>query len=108
MKIQRKILRAFTLVEVLVVLVIGALLLLLLANPSGRMVPESKAVTTLETQGFTNVKIVDRDVYFITWKGGDKSDSVRFTARAINPAGKEVTVYVFSGWLFKGATIRTP
>ena len=82
--------------------------LTLATGGTGLLVPESKAVRALETQGFSEVKITDRSWFLIGVRGGDKSDCVRFTATAKNPAGKTVQVYVFSGWPFKGATIRTP
>ena len=73
----------------------------------GVLVNEQKAVQTLETQGYTNVQITDKSWFAIGWRGCDQNDAARFTARAKNPAGKEVTVYVCSG-LIKGGTIRTP
>ena len=78
------------------------------SGATGLFVSEDKAIKALETQGFSNVKIESRAWFLLYLRGGEKSDSVRFTATARNPIGKEVTVYVFSGWLFKGATIRTP
>ncbi len=89
---------------VLVVLLLGVLVGII---PVGMFVPESRAIRALETQGYSQVEITHKAVYFIGWRGGDKCDKVRFTAKAINPIGKEVTVYVFSGWLLKGCTIRT-
>ncbi len=74
--------------------------------PTGLWVPESRAVSALETQGFSDIKVTDKDIWFVSLKGGH-GDSVRFTASATNPIGKRVTIYVFSGWPFKGATIRT-
>lgn len=103
---MKNIIRRYTLVELLIVIAILCILLSCFF-PTGIFVPESKAIKALQTQGFNKIKIVDRDVWFVRFKGGDR-DAVRFTATATNPAGKEVTVYVFSGWLFKGATIRTP
>ncbi|MDO8590685.1 MAG: hypothetical protein Q7R65_01765 [bacterium] len=90
-----------------IVLVI-VFILTLATGWTGLLVPESKAVLALETQGFSGVKITDRAWFMVGMRGGDKSDCVRFTATATNPVGKKVQVYVFSGWLFKGATIRTP
>ena len=97
----------FTLIEWLVVLAI-IFILVAVCVPTGMWVPESKAVAALQTQGFSGITVTDRAVWLVSMRGGNKSDAVRFTAQATNPAGKRVTVYVFSGWLFKGATIRTP
>ena len=99
----------FTLVELLSVLTVIAILissLFVCLFPTGIWVPESRAVTALETQGFSDIRVTDKDIWFVGWKGGH-NDSVRFTASATNPIGKRVTVYVFAGWPFKGATIRT-
>ena len=82
--------------------------LLIAATPfPGCMVSEKKALNALEKAGYSEVVVVDRSNYFVMLRGGSESDSVRFTCRAKNPAGKEVTnIYVFSGWIFKGTTIR--
>lgn len=102
-----KLLRRFTLFDV--VLFVAMFLILTVAfGPRGLLVSEHKARTALETQGFTDVTITDRAWLFIPLRGGDKSDCVRFTAKATNSNKKTVQVYVFSGWPFKGATIRTP
>ena len=98
--------RGVTLIELMVVVSIVVLLAALLV-PTGMFVDEDVAVRALEAQGFTKVEVVDKAYYFIGMRGGDQSDSVRFECEAINPAGKRVTMHVFSGWLFKGATIRT-
>ena len=95
----------FTLVELLTVISIIVILFALFV-PTGMWVPESRAVTALETQGFSDIRVIDKDIWFVGWKGGH-GDAVRFTASATNPIGKQVTVYVFAGWPFKGATIRT-
>lgn len=94
-------------------LIYGVLFLMMLAliilAPAGcgMMVKEDVAIRALETQGFSNVKIIEKDVFFVGCKGGDGNDVVRFTAIATNPAGEEVQVCVFAGWPFKAATIRT-
>ena len=81
--------------------------LLVLDGLPGHCVRDSTAVNTLETQGFKDVLIIDKSTYFIGFRGGSDDDAAKFTCRAINPAGNEVTVYVYSGWPFKGSTVRT-
>jgi hypothetical protein len=90
----------------LIVLIIAVLLL---TTPfPGCMVREKTAVRALEKQGYSEVQITSRANYFVRMRGGSNGDVVRFTCNAKNPAGKFVEdVYVFSGWLFKGSTIRT-
>lgn len=73
----------------------------------GFLVNDDIAVRALETAGYTDVQITEKAWFAIGFRGGEDSDAARFTAKAKNPSGKEVTVYVFSGWLFKGATIRS-
>lgn len=73
----------------------------------GCMVSEDVAVRALETNGFSDIKITDHDYFALVLRGGSTDDAARFTAEATNPVGKRVTVEVYTGWLFKGATIRT-
>ena len=73
----------------------------------GIFVNEDVATRALETQGFSEIQIVDKDWLFVSLRGGGREDAVRFTAIATNPVGKQVKVFVFAGWPFKGATIRT-
>ena len=72
----------------------------------GRWADQNKAVRLLQDQGFTKILVVDRDIWWIDFKGGSGDDSALFTITATNPAGKTVTVHVFVGWPWKGATLR--
>ncbi len=74
----------------------------------GALVDQKVAVEALETNGFSDITVQEHAYLFIGVRGGDRNDAARFTCKAKNPAGKEVTVHVFSGWPFKGATIRHP
>ncbi len=96
-----------TVVEWLIVVAI-ILMLFGMVFPTGMFVGESKAVRALETQGYRDVKITGKAIWFVALRGGDSKDAVRFSADATNPIGQHVKVYVFSGWLFKASTIRTP
>ncbi len=89
-------------------LLIGLIVIALIALTffGGLLVDEGVAIKTLETQGFSNIQIVDRDWLFILFRGGAPSDNVRFEAVATNPIGEIVTVYVYAGWPFKAGTIR--
>lgn len=89
-----------------VVVVLAGLVWLALCR--GIFVSEDTAIRALETQGYNDVVVTDHAYLFIGLRGGDGGDAARFICQAINPAGKEVEVYVFVGWPFKGATIRTP
>ncbi len=89
-------------------LIICAIALIIIFFCGGLFVSENKALTALQTNGFTEVKIIDHDWFLIFLRGGDARDNARFKATALNPRNERVTVYVFAGWPFKGATIRTP
>jgi hypothetical protein len=88
-------------------LVVLLVVLLLLSGTCGMMIDEKIIYEALETNGYSNIQIVDRQTYLVGCKGGDNDDA-RFECTAVNPKGENVTVYVFAGWLFKGATIRQP
>ena len=96
----------FTLLEALVVLAV-VLVFAAALFPTGIFVNERIAVRALEDQGFSKVQVTDRAIWFIGFRGGEHSDAVRFTRTGLNPLGRRVTTHVFSGWLWKGATIRT-
>ncbi|KKP80380.1 MAG: hypothetical protein A2271_04865 [Candidatus Moranbacteria bacterium RIFOXYA12_FULL_35_19] len=73
----------------------------------GILVDKNVAIRAVETQGFSNIKVIDHAWFAVGLRGCSSKDAARFTVKATNPAGKEVECYVCSGWLFKGATIRT-
>jgi hypothetical protein len=73
----------------------------------GLLVSEEKAISELEVQGYSSVKIIDRDWAFIPLRGGALDDVVRFEATATNPVEKSINVCIYSGWPFKGATVRS-
>lgn len=66
----------------------------------------STAIKALEIQGYTDIQITDHAWLLIRFRGCDGKDAARFTATAKNPRGQEVEVYVCTGLVFKGATIR--
>ena len=88
-----------------IILVVAVLFVLGFAR--GAFVDESRAVKALETQGYSNVTITDHAWLLIGFRGCDAKDAAMFKTRATNPIGREVEVLVCTGWLFKGATIRT-
>jgi len=90
-----------------VIFIVVVILIMLLSLSRGIFVKEEVAIRALETQGYTDIEITDKAWFLIGLRGGEKTDAARFTAETNNPIGKKVKVYVFSGWLFKGATIRT-
>ena len=67
---------------------------------------QNVAVRTLEAQGYSNIQIVDHAWFVVGLRGCDEKDAARFTAKVTNPAGKPAEVYVCTGVIFKGGTIR--
>ena len=95
-------------VSLLLVLALAVALGLFVEGCPGRMVDQRVAIRAVETNSFTNPVILKRDVNFVCYKGGGRGDVVRFTVEATNPIGQRVKVYIYCGWPFKGATMRTP
>lgn len=89
---------------VIALIVVG---LIVLGESCGAFVSESTAVNALSNQGFSDIKITNKSIYFITWGGCAESDAAKFDATAKNPLGKEVKLFVCVGWPSKGATIRS-
>ena len=73
----------------------------------GSWVDTSEATRALETQGYSNVQIIQHKWFAVGVRGCESSDAARFDATATNPAGKQVRLFVCVGWPFKGATVRT-
>lgn len=80
---------------------------MILSQSTGLFVDESVAREALENQGFTKVTVTERIWFFPSLRGCGSGDAARFNATATNPIGKPVQVYVCSGWLFKGSTVRS-
>lgn len=69
-------------------------------------VDEGKSIRAAEDLGYTDITVTDRDIWFIGFKGCDKSDSALFTVHGTGPDGKERDLTVCAG-IFKGGTIRS-
>lgn len=67
-----------------------------------------KAVATLRTMGFSDIKVTDSHPYLASWHGCSDSDGVAHEAKATNAAGQRVSVTVCCGYALKGCTVRTP
>ena len=75
----------------------------------GIYVSQENVVSAVEKQGYSEVVVNDKDVFFVSsWGGecGDKDDAL-FEITAINPVGNKVEIIACSGWPWKGVTIRT-
>ena len=61
------------------------------------IIPDAKAQTTLEEQGYTNIQIADKDIFAIQWRSCNKTDLARFTATAETPDGISTQLHVCVG-----------
>ena len=91
--------------RVVFIVVVVVIILMLMIVP-GLLADEGKAVRLLEESGYTDIKVKSRSFLLVSCQGGEKSDSAKFKIEATNPIGKRVTVNVYVGWPFKGATLR--
>lgn len=105
MKSLRSIMESIPVIEVLIIIIVVVFLPLSFCR--GILVDESVAIRAMETQGYSNIEVVDHTWFIVGLRGCSKNDAARFTVKAINPAGKDIECYVCTGWIFKGATIRT-
>jgi len=69
-------------------------------------VSESRATNAAEDLGYTDIKVVARDTWFVGLRGCGNDDAVRFTVEGTNPNGEKRTFYVCAGY-FKGGTVRS-
>ena len=73
----------------------------------GALVSEEGVAKSVEKQGYRDVQIVSKHIFFVGWRGCGKDDEAAFKVTATNPAGQRVDLTVCVGWPFKGVTIRT-
>jgi hypothetical protein len=89
-------------------IVVTLVILLALGSCSrGAFVDESKAISALSTQGYSDIHITKKNWFAPGLFGCSEKDAVKFDAIATNPVGRRVEVSVCTGFLFKGSTIRT-
>jgi len=88
------------------VMVIVILLFVSLFMFSGTFAPDSTAHEAVQKAGFTDIRIVERNNFFVGLRGGGREDVTKWRVWAKNPKGDYVEVYVFVGWPWKATTIR--
>jgi hypothetical protein len=89
------------------VIVFIIFIIFMLSPYPGAWVNEKGAIEALEKMGYTEVKITERDNYFVGFRGGSAGDEARFVCTAKNSAGQQVNdIYVYGGWPFKNYTVR--
>lgn len=102
---EKRGIRGCTVIELIYVIFI--VIAVFLALFRGIFADRSAAIRALETQGYSEIQIIDHQWFLVGLRGCDGKDAAKFPARAKNPVGKEVECFVCTGWPFKGATIRT-
>lgn len=75
----------------------------------GMYVSEDSVVEAIEKQGYTDVVVDDKDIFFVSSFGGEcgEKDDALFEVTATNALGKRVELIACAGWPWKGVTIRT-
>jgi len=73
----------------------------------GTCVSKESTVNAVEKQGYSNIEVLDKNVFFVSWRGCSGSDDAMFTMKATNSVGKDVEIMACAGWPFKGVTVRT-
>ena len=87
--------------------VVAMLIIFLSFGMRGSCADEEQAIRAAENLGFSEVKVIEKSIWFIGFKGCSASDAALFEVVAKNPVGREVEVGVCVGWPFKGATMRS-
>lgn len=83
-----------------------SLAVLVMLGGCGELVEPSKAVSTMESAGYTDVRVIAQHGVAAEWAGCSKGDAVGFDVSAKNPAGVRTTALVCCGLVMKGCTIR--
>ena len=74
----------------------------------GCWVADEEGVYTLQTLGFDNIKVEEKDWFAVGLRGCSSTDAAKFEAVVVNSNGITIKVLVCTGWPFKGATVRYP
>jgi len=72
----------------------------------GACASPDQAERALKTQGYSDITITNHAYMFVGLRGCG-TDAAKFAAKAKNPKGEPVDLYVCVGWPFKGSTIRS-
>lgn len=72
----------------------------------GALANEDKAVSLLETQGFSDVRQLERNNLFAPLHGCSEDDTTHYVFAATNVAGRRVHVQVCQGWPLRGPHVR--
>lgn len=73
----------------------------------GAFVSEEDTAKAVEKQGYQNVQIQKKHIFFTNFLGCGENDVAMFKATATNSMGQKVDIIICTGWPFKGVTIRT-
>lgn len=88
--------------------IIAPIVFFFLFQSRGVFVDDARPLAALKAHGFTNVTIIREDDFFVGFRGCSHGDAAKYTVRATNAAGETTDdIFVCSGWLFRGSTVRT-
>ena len=80
---------------------------ILFLSSCGYLVDDTNTINAVQKQGYSNVKIEDKSVWFNKWRGCSEEDKATYDITATNALGKPARLIACVGWPFKGVTIRT-
>ena len=73
----------------------------------GTFVSNENVTTAVTKQGYKDVEVKSKHIFFVNWRGCGKDDDAAFKMSAINSIGQKVDLIACAGWPFKGVTVRT-
>ena len=88
--------------SILLVLILGTMV-----TGCGACVDDGRIIAGVEIQGFSNVKILDKSIFFVGLHGCSDSDNAAYDVEATNARGQRVQLMACAG-VYKGVTVRSP
>jgi len=73
----------------------------------GILVNDNNVINAVKKQGYRNIEIVNKHIFFVNWRGCSKEDEACYDLIATNSNGERVNILACAGWPFKGVTVRT-
>ena len=86
---------------------VAIVILVLMLAGCGTLIDDENVKKAVEKQGYSSVEILEKNIFFVDWRGCGDDDDAHFSMLATNARGNRVTISACAGWPFKGVTVRT-
>lgn len=86
---------------------LGICFLLLTLTACGALIDDYEVKKAVEKQGYRDVSITDKSIFFPDWSGCGEDDDACYDMIATNSNGQRIDLIACAGWPFKGVTVRT-